>query len=469
MVGASSSEDLISNIDLGNPLHLQNSDFSSSTSVKLTRTENYRVWVAAMKLAINTRNKTRFIDGTCIKSTYASSAPLSKKNLIEALPLLSLIANMTAMGHPNGTLAKIKYVGNLKLSKIVVLFDVLVVPEFASQQNHGDWHGHPSDQAVDVLHSDLNFSKDSQISLCDIYHMAKQTGEPFPFSDHHTTTIGELVHLDLWGPYKVISKDSPHTSDDNTSSEGNTCDIEDGFLTSMGDNTSFEGNVLNSSSLNTQWSLPENVSQVQLDVKNSSRSVQMPAKFNDYVVGSSRKYGLEKYVTYSNLSASNDCLSTTLNKSSEPNTYYEALKDSNWVEAMNNKIEALNRNNTWTICDLKVADLFRLDISNASLYGDLTEDIHMSLPLGFDNQKGKVCKLNKSLYGLKQAPRQWNAKLTMALIGNGFVRYKFDYSLFTEISGDVFVVLLVYVDDIVIIRINLCEIEKFKVYLKSKF
>ncbi|GJZ90476.1 ribonuclease H-like domain-containing protein [Tanacetum coccineum] len=32
----------------------------------------------------------------------------------------------------------------------------------------------------------------------------------------------------------------------------------------------------------------------------------------------------------------------------------EALSDPNWVKAMNNEIEALNRNNTWTICDLPI-------------------------------------------------------------------------------------------------------------------
>ncbi|GJV73618.1 ribonuclease H-like domain-containing protein [Tanacetum coccineum] len=63
------------------------------------------------------------------------------------------------------------------------------------------WHtrlGHPSDQAVDMLHHDLNFTKDSQVSPCDICHKAKQTREPFPFSDHQTTSIGELIHLDPW-------------------------------------------------------------------------------------------------------------------------------------------------------------------------------------------------------------------------------------------------------------------------------
>nr|GEX94728.1 protein FAR1-related sequence 5-like [Tanacetum cinerariifolium] len=57
-----------------------------------------------------------------------------------------------------------------------------------------------------------------------------------------------------------------------------------------------------------------------------------------------------------------------------------------------------------------------IDVNNAFLYGDLVKDVYMSLLDGFNNEdKYKVCKLNKSLYGLMQAPRQWNAKLTTAL------------------------------------------------------
>ena len=78
-------------------------------------------------------------------------------------------------------------------------------------------------------------------------------------------------------------------------------------------------------------------------------------------------------------------------------------------------------------------------------------------------------KLNKSLYGLKQAPRQWNEKLTNALSEHGFVQSKFDYSLFTKKSGNIFLALLVYVDDIVITGNDNNEIEKFKVFLQSKF
>nr|GEV41650.1 ribonuclease H-like domain-containing protein [Tanacetum cinerariifolium] len=138
---------------------------------------------------------------------------------------------------------------------------------------------------------------------------------------------------------------------------------------------------------------------------------------------------------------------------------------------MNNEIEALNRNNTWTICDMPVDrkpigckcvfkvmykasgeteslvvkmgtvrslisiavsrrwPLYKLDVNNAFLYSDLIEYVYMTLPQGYDNvDKSKVCKLNNSLYGLKQAPRHWNAKLTTALVKHGFMQRKFDYS-----------------------------------------
>ncbi|GKB25645.1 ribonuclease H-like domain-containing protein [Tanacetum coccineum] len=38
-------------------------------------------------------------------------------------------------------------------------------------------------------------------------NQAKQTREHFPLSDHVSTELGELVHLDLWGTYKVTSRE----------------------------------------------------------------------------------------------------------------------------------------------------------------------------------------------------------------------------------------------------------------------
>ncbi|XP_071713155.1 uncharacterized protein [Rutidosis leptorrhynchoides] len=100
-------------------------------------------------------------------------------------------------------------------------------------------------------------------------------------------------------------------------------------------------------------------------------------------------------------------------------------------------------NNNWT--------LFQLDINNAFLYGDLVEDVYMTLPEGyFSKDDTRVCKLTKFLYGLKQAPRQWNEKLTSFLVEYGFAQSANDYSLYTWTAGTDFISLLVYVDDMII-------------------
>nr|GEY09011.1 ribonuclease H-like domain-containing protein [Tanacetum cinerariifolium] len=120
--------------------------------------------------------------------------------------------------------------------------------------------------------------------------------------------------------------------------------------------------------------------------------------------------------------------------------------------------------NSWTV--------FQLNVNNAFLYGDLNENVYMNYmkpPEGYFPLNNNVCMLKKSLYRLKQAPRQWNAKLTSTLIENGFSQSKYDYPLYSKSNKDVFLALLVYVDDIIITSNNVSEIEKFKVFLKSNF
>ncbi|GKE74975.1 ribonuclease H-like domain-containing protein [Tanacetum coccineum] len=114
--------------------------------------------------------------------------------------------------------------------------------------------------------------------------------------------------------------------------------------------------------------------------------------------------------------------------------------------------------------------IFQLDINNSFLYGELIEDVYMSIPEGyFDKADNRVCKLVKNLYGLKQAPRKWNEKLTCVLIENDFIQSKNDFSLFTKNKNGVFIDLLVYVDDIVITGNNVDEIIIVKEFLSSKF
>ncbi|GKD99375.1 ribonuclease H-like domain-containing protein, partial [Tanacetum coccineum] len=64
-----SAVDLISNLDDGNLLYLQNNDNSSLAIVivKLVGAENYKMRATTMKIALKGKNKMDFIDGTYVK------------------------------------------------------------------------------------------------------------------------------------------------------------------------------------------------------------------------------------------------------------------------------------------------------------------------------------------------------------------------------------------------------------------
>ena len=115
-------------------------------------------------------------------------------------------------------------------------------------------------------------------------------------------------------------------------------------------------------------------------------------------------------------------------------------------------------------------NLYQFDINNAFLYGELEEDVYMTLPQGYHEEGDKrVCKLLKSLYGLKQAPRKWNEKLCSSLFKIGFKQSLNDYSMFVKTVNNAVVILLVYVDDIILTGNSEGEILKVKEFLKSQF
>ena len=85
--------------------------------------------------------------------------------------------------------------------------------------------------------------------------------------------------------------------------------------------------------------------------------------------------------------------------------------------------------------------LHQMDVNNALLHGDLVEDVYMFLPPGFHNKRENlVCK--------------------------GFIQSKSDYSLFTHTQGCSFIVLLVYMDDIMLTGNNPVCVNSLKKLLK---
>ncbi|KAF5782447.1 putative RNA-directed DNA polymerase [Helianthus annuus] len=172
------------------------------------------------------------------------------------------------VSHPNGTKAKVSKIGSIKLAESVVLNDVFFVPTYSvnllsvyklskdtqitvvfsentcslqdsksgkvlvtgkqdnglyfvnkggnsvnlcfnSLNNSNLWHsrlGRPADQILSILKDDLGVVDVTKHS-CETCHRAKQVRVPFPLSEHKTKNVGDSIHLDVWGPYKVTSRD----------------------------------------------------------------------------------------------------------------------------------------------------------------------------------------------------------------------------------------------------------------------
>nr|GEX69133.1 ribonuclease H-like domain-containing protein [Tanacetum cinerariifolium] len=162
------------------------------------------------------------------------------------------------------------------------------------------------------------------------------------------------------------------------------------IATSMGENTFSEGIVPSSSDLNAQ-NLPENISQVQPDLRRSGRNVKLSAKFNDYA--------LNKINTWTNCDLPegrkavwSKWLFKIKYKSTGAIDRYKArlvAKGFSQRDLIIWKLFVVKMSIVRCLLNVDMCnnwDLFQLDINNAFLYGGLSENVYMTFPPGFDNQ-----------------------------------------------------------------------------------
>ena len=93
----------------------------------------------------------------------------------------------------------------------------------------------------------------------------------------------------------------------------------------------------------------------------------------------------------------------------------------------------------------------------------------MNQPEGF-SCKGKehmVCKLKKSLYRLKQASQQWYLTFNETIVTFRIRENIVDRCIYLMVSGSKFIMLKLYVHDILLAINDLCSLHHTKRYLST--
>ena len=110
-----------------------------------------------------------------------------------------------------------------------------------------------------------------------------------------------------------------------------------------------------------------------------------------------------------------------------------------------------------------------MDVKNAFLNGDLSEEVYMQPSLGLSVESNKVFHLQCAFYGLKQAPQAWFAKFSSTISRLGYMASHYDSALFLRRTDKCTILLLLYLDDMIITGDNLSSIQELKDFFNQQF
>ena len=108
-----------------------------------------------------------------------------------------------------------------------------------------------------------------------------------------------------------------------------------------------------------------------------------------------------------------------------------------------------------------------MDVKNAFLNGELSEEVYMQPSHGLSIDSNKICHLRRALYGLKQAPRAWFAKFSSTIFRLGYTASSYDSTLFLRRTDKGTTLLLPYVDDMIITSDDLSGTQELKDFLSQ--
>ncbi|GJT19010.1 retrotransposon protein, putative, ty1-copia subclass [Tanacetum coccineum] len=116
-------------------------------------------------------------------------------------------------------------------------------------------------------------------------------------------------------------------------------------------------------------------------------------------------------------------------------------------------------------------EIWQMDVKTAFLDGHLSEEVYMVQLEGFVNPKypNRVCKLKRSIYGLKQASRQWNKRFDDEIKKFGFTQNRDEPCVYKKAGGSNVTFLILYVDNILILRNHIPMLQDVKSYFGRCF
>ena len=116
-------------------------------------------------------------------------------------------------------------------------------------------------------------------------------------------------------------------------------------------------------------------------------------------------------------------------------------------------------------------EIWKMDVKTAFLNDCLEERIYMIQQKGFvaKGQQQKVCKLHRSIYGLKQASRSWNLCFDETIKTYGFEQNVDEPCVYRYIKEKKVIFLVLYVDDILLIRNDVETLSNVKKWLAEQF
>jgi hypothetical protein len=115
--------------------------------------------------------------------------------------------------------------------------------------------------------------------------------------------------------------------------------------------------------------------------------------------------------------------------------------------------------------------LYQMDVKSVFLNCVIQEKVFIRQPPGFENPRypDSVYKLSWDLYGLKQASRAWYARIKTFLLEHGYVMWSVDKTLFTLKHGNDFLLVQIYLDDIIFGGSSHALVSSFQEMMENEF